>query len=111
MSLGWVFVFPLLASQVLTRPLQDTFVVGCKFSDKCIYPETFENNADADHPVYSTEYGIYEPHCGLDNVMLTWGHDEVCFLFCGSVLSTQLSSSISTTFLRTSVPFLLRASP
>lgn len=55
----------------------DTFVVGCKFSDKIIYPETFEGNPDSRDPVYSTEYGVYQPHCGLDNVMLSWGHDEV----------------------------------
>lgn len=55
----------------------DTFVVGCKFSDKVIYPETFENNPDSRDPVYSTECGVYKPHCGLDNVLLSWGHDEV----------------------------------
>lgn len=55
----------------------DTFVVGCRFSDKVIYPETFENNPDSKDPVYSTEYGVYKPHCGLVNVMLSWGHDEV----------------------------------
>ena len=27
----------------------------------------------------STEYGIYEPHCGLDNVMISWGHDEYLY--------------------------------
>lgn len=37
----------------------DTFAVGCKFSDKNIYPETFKENPDWDHPVYSTENGIY----------------------------------------------------
>ena len=52
-------------------------VVGCKFSDKIIYPETFKSNPDSEDAVYSTEYGIYKPHCGLDNVMLSWGHDEV----------------------------------
>ncbi|KAF5356795.1 hypothetical protein D9756_006765 [Leucocoprinus leucothites] len=57
----------------------DTFVVGCEFSDKCIYPETFGENPDANHPVYSTKYGIYEPNCGLDNVMLSWGHDEYLY--------------------------------
>lgn len=57
--------------------LQDTFVVGCKFSDKIIYPETFKGNPDFYDALYSTEYGIYKPHCGLDNVMLSWGHDEV----------------------------------
>lgn len=57
--------------------LQDTFVVGCGFSDKIIYPETFKGNPDYNDPVFSSEYGIYQPHCGLDNVMLSWGHDEV----------------------------------
>lgn len=58
---------------------QDTFVVGCAFSDKIIYPETFAANPDAHDPVYSTPYGIYTPHCGLDNVMLSWGHDEYLY--------------------------------
>ncbi|CAL1698973.1 unnamed protein product [Somion occarium] len=57
----------------------DTFVVGCKFSDKIIYPETFEGNPDIRDPVYSTEYGVYQAHCGLDNVMLSWGHDEYLY--------------------------------
>jgi inositol oxygenase len=56
---------------------QDTFVVGCKFSDKIIYPDTFAGNPDSYDSVYSTKYGIYQPNCGLDNVMLSWGHDEV----------------------------------
>ena len=51
--------------------------MGCKFSDKIIYPETFAANPDSKDPVYSTEYGVYSPHCGLENVMLSWGHDEV----------------------------------
>ncbi|TEB34042.1 myo-inositol oxygenase [Coprinellus micaceus] len=57
----------------------DTFVVGCKFSDKIIYPDTFKSNPDSYDSVYSTEYGIYKPHCGLDNVMLSWGHDEYLY--------------------------------
>ncbi|GLB42463.1 putative myo-inositol oxygenase [Lyophyllum shimeji] len=57
----------------------DTFVVGCKFSDKIIYPETCAANPDSYDSVYSTEYGIYKPHCGLDNVMLSWGHDEYLY--------------------------------
>jgi inositol oxygenase len=57
--------------------IQDTFVVGCRFSDKVIYPETFAANPDSHDKIYSTEHGIYQPHCGLDDVMLSWGHDEV----------------------------------
>ncbi|KAF5378868.1 hypothetical protein D9615_006925 [Tricholomella constricta] len=54
-------------------------VVGCKFSDKIIYPDTFAANPDSYDSVYSTEYGIYKPNCGLDNVMLSWGHDEYLY--------------------------------
>ncbi|PFH49075.1 hypothetical protein AMATHDRAFT_148476 [Amanita thiersii Skay4041] len=57
----------------------DTFVVGCKYSDKIIYSKTFAGNPDFKDAVYSTEYGIYQPHCGLDNVMLSWGHDEYLY--------------------------------
>jgi len=57
----------------------DTFVVGCRFSDKIIYPDTFAANPDSHDNIYSTEYGIYQPHCGLDNVMLSWGHDEYLY--------------------------------
>lgn len=58
----------------------DTFVVGCAFSDKNIYPETFQGNPDSHDAVYSTKYGIYEPNCGLENVMISWGHDEYLYL-------------------------------
>ncbi|KAI0266228.1 inositol oxygenase [Gloeopeniophorella convolvens] len=68
----------------------DIFVVGCRFSDKIIYPDTFEANPDSHDSVYSTEYGIYQPHCGLDNVMLSWGHDEATWVqYLYHVLKTQ----------------------
>lgn len=57
----------------------DTFPVGCKFDDRIIYPETFSSNPDNGHPVFSTKYGIYHKGCGLDNVMLSWGHDEYMY--------------------------------
>jgi inositol oxygenase len=57
----------------------DTFIVGAAFSDKNIYPETFAANPDSTHPVYSTLNGIYKPGCGLDNVLLSWGHDEYMY--------------------------------
>lgn len=60
----------------------DTFPVGCAFSDKCVYPDTFKNNPDYSHPIYGTKYGIYPPNCGLDNVMLSWGHDEYIYNIC-----------------------------
>jgi inositol oxygenase len=58
----------------------DTFPVGCAFDDAIIYGnKSFRNNADYDNEIYSTKNGIYTPGCGLDNVMLSWGHDEYLY--------------------------------
>ena len=57
----------------------DTFPVGCKFSDKIVYPEYFEANPDSTDERYNTKYGIYEPNCGLRNVHMSWGHDEYLY--------------------------------
>lgn len=57
----------------------DTFPVGCAFDKSNIYPDSFTANEDFYHPVYSTDDGIYEPGCGMDNVMLSWGHDEYLY--------------------------------
>jgi len=56
----------------------DIFPVGCKFKHcpKLRYPHFFELNPDNDDPRYNTELGIYEEGCGLDNVMMSWGHDQ-----------------------------------
>lgn len=57
----------------------DTFPVGCRFSDKIVYPEYFEANPDSRDERYNTLYGIYEPNCGLRNVDMSWGHDEYLY--------------------------------
>lgn len=58
----------------------DTFPVGCAFDrERIIYPESFDANPDATHHVYNTEFGIYSEGCGLDNIMLSWGHDEYLY--------------------------------
>ncbi|KAL2074085.1 hypothetical protein VTL71DRAFT_7863 [Oculimacula yallundae] len=57
----------------------DTFPVGCAFSDKIVYPETMALNPDYNDERYNTTFGIYEKGCGMDNVMLSWGHDEYLY--------------------------------
>jgi inositol oxygenase len=52
---------------------------GCAFDERIIYPDTFKNNPDYGHPIYGTKFGIYSPGCGLDKVMLSWGHDEYLY--------------------------------
>ena len=57
----------------------DTFPVGCRFSDKIVYPEYFDANPDMRDSRYNTKYGIYKPNCGLRNVHMSWGHDEYLY--------------------------------
>ncbi len=57
----------------------DTFPVGCQHSDKIVYPEYFAANPDSTDERYNTKYGIYSPNCGLDNVTMSWGHDEYIY--------------------------------
>ena len=57
----------------------DTFPVGCAYSDKIVFPEYFDNNPDKQNGDLQTPLGIYEEGCGLDNVLLSWGHDEYIY--------------------------------
>jgi inositol oxygenase len=57
----------------------DTFPVGCAYSDKVVYPEYFKANPDYNDPRYNSELGIYQRHCGLRQVDMSWGHDEYVY--------------------------------
>ncbi|RBQ69773.1 hypothetical protein VDGD_08167 [Verticillium dahliae] len=57
----------------------DTFPVGCAFSPKIILPATFAANPDSTHAVYSTPLGVYAPACGIENLVMSWGHDEYLY--------------------------------
>jgi inositol oxygenase len=57
----------------------DTFPVGCAWSGKIVFPEFFKDNPDSRVPRYQTRLGVYEEGCGLDNVDLSWGHDEYLY--------------------------------
>ena len=54
----------------------DTFPTGCAYSDKIVFHEFFGANPDAKNPAYQTELGVYEKHRGLEQVDMSWGHDE-----------------------------------
>lgn len=57
----------------------DTFPVGCAFSPTIVLHEYFALNPDSKIPAYQTRLGIYSEHCGLDQVDLSWGHDEYMY--------------------------------
>lgn len=72
----------------------DTFPVGCAYSDAIVYPEFFEGNPDPHRPEYQTRNGIYEEGCGLDNVVMSWGHDEYLYLVTRDYLPPEARAMI-----------------
>jgi len=57
----------------------DTFPVGCAYSDKIVYPDFFKDNPDFQSKLYQDKLGVYSENCGLDNVHMSWGHDEYVY--------------------------------
>jgi inositol oxygenase len=57
----------------------DTFPVGCPYSDRVVFAEFFAENPDYGDDRYRTRLGMYEPGCGLRNVVMSWGHDEYLY--------------------------------
>ena len=57
----------------------DTFPVGCGFSHKIVFSKFFAENPDSEVPEYQTPTGIYEEGCGMDKLLISWGHDEYLY--------------------------------
>jgi inositol oxygenase len=67
----------------------DTFPLGCPFSEKIIYPEFFQLNPDNENEKFQQPLGIYTRGCGLDNVVMSWGHDEYLYQVCRKFLPIE----------------------
>ncbi|XP_046964292.1 inositol oxygenase-like [Vanessa cardui] len=58
----------------------DTFPVGCKWGKSIVYgDDSFKANPDTYNEDYNTPYGMYKPKCGIENLMMSWGHDEYLY--------------------------------
>jgi inositol oxygenase len=57
----------------------DTFPVGCRYSDRIVFPEFFADNPDSQVPEYQTRLGIYREGCGFSQILMSWGHDEYIY--------------------------------
>ena len=67
----------------------DTFPVGCAYSDKIVFSEFLADNPDSRVPEYQTTCGMYEEGCGLENVLMSWGHDEYMYHIVKDYLPTE----------------------
>lgn len=67
----------------------DTFPTGCAYSDKIVFPKFFDANPDSRDSRFNSKNGVYEEGCGLDKVMLSWGHDEYIYHVCKDYLPQE----------------------
>ena len=72
----------------------DTFPTGCAYSDKIVFRRFFDANPDRRNARFQTRNGIYEEGCGLENVTLTWGHDEYIYNVCKDYLPEESLSML-----------------
>jgi inositol oxygenase len=87
-DLGKILVLPEIGGLPQWATVGDNYPVGCAHSEKIVKHEFFQYNKDSVNPAYNSLYGIYSPHCGLENVKLAWGHDEYMYQVCKNNGST-----------------------
>ena len=54
----------------------DTYVLGCEFPTSIVYYDTLRESPEFNK---YDKLGIYKPACGLDNLVLSYGHDEYLY--------------------------------
>lgn len=79
-DLGKVLLHPSFGGLPQWAVVGDTHPLGCAFDESIVHHKYFEGNPDYHNPAYNTKCGIYSEGCGLDNVMITWGHDDYMYL-------------------------------
>ncbi|KAL7164513.1 hypothetical protein ACSBR2_040421 [Camellia fascicularis] len=78
-DLGKVLLHPKFGAEPQWCVVGDTYPLGCAFDKSIVYHKYFEQNPDFKHPVYSTKLGVYKENCGLENVTISWGHDDYMY--------------------------------
>jgi inositol oxygenase len=78
-DMGKILSLPLFGSLPQWAVVGDTFPVGCAHSDKIVLYDYFTLNEDTRDPRYNTPNGRYAEHCGLNQLLMSWGHDEYLY--------------------------------
>ncbi|KAJ4823672.1 Inositol oxygenase 1 [Turnera subulata] len=98
-DLGKVLLLPSFGGLPQWAVVGDTFPVGCAFDESIVHHKYFKGNPDFNNPAYNTKHGVYWEGCGLNNVYMSWGHDDYMYL-------VLISKSLRITFLSMSDIFL-----
>ncbi|KAL6312551.1 hypothetical protein AAG906_029520 [Vitis piasezkii] len=73
----------------------DTFPGGCAFDESIVHHKCLKENPDDHNPAYNTKYGAYSEGCGLENVMMSWGHDDYMYLVAKENKTTLPAAGLS----------------
>ncbi|KAI7725756.1 hypothetical protein M8C21_011083, partial [Ambrosia artemisiifolia] len=79
-DLGKVLLLPRFGELPQWAVVGDTHPLGCAFDASIVHHKYFKENPDINNPAYQTKNGVYEEGCGLENVMISWGHDDYMYL-------------------------------
>ncbi|KAD3068456.1 hypothetical protein E3N88_36336 [Mikania micrantha] len=79
-DLGKVLLLPRFGELPQWAVVGDTHPLGCAFDESIVYHKYFKENPDMSNPAYQTKNGIYKEGCGLENVTISWGHDDYMYL-------------------------------
>ncbi|KAI7748106.1 hypothetical protein M8C21_007836 [Ambrosia artemisiifolia] len=79
-DLGKVLLLPKFGELPQWAVVGDTHPLGCAFDDSIVHHKYFKENPDMNNPAYQTKNGIYSEGCGLENVVISWGHDDYMYL-------------------------------
>ncbi|XP_004253007.1 inositol oxygenase 5-like [Solanum lycopersicum] len=79
-DLGKILVLPKFGGLPQWAVVGDTFPLGCAFDESNIHHKYFKENQDFNNPIYNTKNGIYNDSIGLENVMMSWGHDDYMYM-------------------------------
>jgi inositol oxygenase len=81
-DLGKVLVLPQFGGLPQWAVVGDIYPVGCAHSDRIVKPEYFQYNPDSTNGLYNTPCGVYERNCGIESLVMAWGHDEYMVSVC-----------------------------
>ncbi|XP_059276734.1 inositol oxygenase 2-like [Lycium ferocissimum] len=79
-DLGKVLLLPSFGGLPQWAVVGDTFPLGCAFDESIVHHKYFKENPDIKNPIYNTKNGVYQEGCGLDKVVMSWGHDDYMYL-------------------------------
>ncbi|CAI9757651.1 unnamed protein product [Fraxinus pennsylvanica] len=93
-DLGKVLLLPSFGALPQWAVVGDTYPVGCAFDESIVHNKYFKENPDYKNPAYDTKCGVYSEGCGLDKVMMSWGHDDYMYLVAKENKSTLPSAGL-----------------